>query len=306
MLIWILAAAVLVVVTGICLFCYFFTFFNFHKQKSPYKPLKGEQYAAVKVQSDALIARMEQQPYEAVSVCAEDGVRLWGRYYHYADDAPLQVQVHGYKGHALRDMCGAHMLARELGHNILVIDQRAHGNSGGHTIAFGERECEDVRIWIEYMADRLGREKPVILSGVSMGAATVLLCSAMEMKAKVVGVIADSPYASARGIIAKVARDMGLPPRLVMPFLLTGARVFGGLHLHTDVCAAVARARVPILIIHGEDDRFVPCSMSREILQHAPQYVQLETFADAGHGLSFMTDFDRYKAHVIEFIEKIL
>lgn len=290
----------------LCLGCYFYTFFNFHKHADPYALLKGEQYRRVKEQSHRLIREMEGVPFEQVVITSWDGTRLFGRYHHVADGAPLQIQVHGYRGNALRDFCGGNKLAREMGHNTLVIDQRAHGNSGGRTIGFGEKECRDVAAWVAYAATVWGKEIPILLSGVSMGAATVLLCADMQLQGNVVGIIADSPYSSAQKIIGKVAGDMGLPPRLVMPFIKAGARLFGGLRLETDICRSAAQSKVPILLIHGQSDRFVPCEMSEEIAAKAPSKTTLVTFPDAGHGLSYMTDLARYQQSVSDFVNGIL
>ncbi len=300
-----IGASMAVMAVLICFVCYLYTFFNFHKQSDPYALLKGEQYRKIREKSHKLISQMEGHPFEEVLIKAKDGIGLYGRYYHLADGAPLQIQVHGYRGNALRDFCGGNQLAREMGHNTLVVDQRAHGNSGGRTIGFGEKECEDVAAWVEYAAHRFGTEMPIILSGVSMGAATVLLCADMEMKGNVVGIIADCPYSSTQKIIRKVARDMGLPADILMPFIKGGARLFGGLSLDRDICAAAANSKVPILLIHGESDRFVPCQMSREIAATAEQ-VTLVTFAEAGHGLSYMTDYERYKSEIYSFVERVV
>ena len=286
---------------GISFACYCMAFFNLKKEETPREMPQGDQYEHARQRMDELIDEMEPLPWQWLEL---DG--LWARYLHQRDGAPLQIQVHGYKGCGLRDFCGGNKLAREAGHNTLVIDQRAHGRSKGRTIGFGERECQDVKRWAEWMAQRFGRDIPIILSGVSMGAATVLLCAGMEINANIVGIIADCPYSSSRGIIAKVARDMGFPSRPVMPFIITGARIFGGLRLDADVCAAVQKAKVPILILHGEADRFVPCEMSREIYAAAPQRIRLETFPSAGHGLSFIEDFDRYRQCVTEFITTVI
>ena len=66
---------------------------------------------------------------------------------------------------------------------------------------------------------------------------------------------------------------------------------------------AVRESRVPILILHGEDDRFVPCEMSREIAKAAPDKVRLETFPGAGHALSYMVDPERYRRVTAEFLQ---
>lgn len=64
---------------------------------------------------------------------------------------------------------------------------------------------------------------------------------------------------------------------------------------------AVKHSKIPILIIHGEDDRFVPCDMSREIRAANPNRVTLHTFPDASHGLSYIVDTPRYVRAVADF-----
>lgn len=267
----------------------------------------GEQYARVKDQTDALRREMQALPCEEICITAPDGTRLCGGYYHLADGAPLQIQFHGYRGSRHRDFCGGHKLARELGHNTLVVDQRAHGNSGSRTITFGIRERRDCLAWVDYALQRFGRELPILLSGVSMGAATVLMASGLPLPENVRGVIADSPYSAPEKIIRKVCRDMHLPPKLSFPFVRLGGRIFGGFDItEASALQAVQHTRLPILILHGEDDRFVPCSMSREIRSANPESVTLETFPGAGHGLSYVSDPQRYRCIVSEFVQRCL
>ena len=137
-----------------------------------------------------------------------------------------------------------------------------------------------------------------------MGAATVLLAAGNELPSNVVGVIADCPYSSARDIICKVCEDMKLPPKGAFPIIRISARLFGGFSvLDCDVRIAVAKVKVPILLIHGEEDLFVPCSMSEEIYQANPALVQKEFFPGAGHGISYIVDTERYTALSTAFVE---
>ncbi len=263
---------------------------------------EGKQYEQNRARMEALIAEMAAIPYESVTITARDGTKLFGRYYHVRDGAPLQIQMHGYHGSAVRDFCGGNKLAREAGHNTLVIDQRAQGQSGGRAITFGVLERLDCLDWIAY-ANARWNSPILVLSGVSMGAATVLMAAGLDLPDNVRGVIADCPYSSPYAIIEKVCGDRRLPPRLAMPIVRLGGLIWGGF----DVCAAapttaVMTAKAPILLFHGEDDRFVPCAMSREIAAHAGNHIRLETFPNAGHGLSFIEDFPRYRAAVEQFL----
>ena len=247
-------------------------------------------------------------PFEPISIFAYDGTRLFARYYHVRDGAPLQIQFHGYRGTALRDFRGGNKLARESGQNTLVVNQRAHGRSGGTAITFGIRERLDCLSWVEYANERFGSQTPIFLSGVSMGAATVLMDSELELLANVVGIIADCPYSSPEAIIRKVCHeDMHLPPALAMPFVRLGARLFGHFDLkESSAVQAVGNTTIPVLLLHGEDDRFVPCDMSWNIFDACTGGKTRITFPSAGHGLSYIVDTERYSEAVSQFVDQCL
>ncbi|MBQ7778204.1 MAG: alpha/beta hydrolase [Oscillibacter sp.] len=273
--------------------------------KDIYELPPGSQYEAEKEWMHSLIRAMDAVPFEPVTITAWDGTPLFGRYYHVADGAPLQLQFHGFRSVGIQDFCGGNVLAREAGQNTLIVDQRSHGKSGGTAITFGIREQYDCLDWIRWANDRFGADTPIFLSGVSMGAATVLMAAGLpDLPANVRGVIADSPYSCPREIIRFVCGRMHLPPALICPFVFLGARLIDGFDLSAgSPKEAVKQAKVPILIIHGEDDRMVPCDMSREIAENCASPVRRETFPDAGHGLSYILDKDRYARATAEFFE---
>ena len=258
-------------------------------------PSKTPPHIAERTRS--LIRVLDALPYEPVEIRSRDGLRLYARYYHIADGAPVHIQCHGYRSYAMRDFCGGGPLAHELGHNTLIIDQRAHGKSEGETITFGIMERYDVLCWIDYVIQRFGKDTPIFLTGVSMGAATVLMTTDLPLPKNVIGVIADCPDSSPRAIIRKVIADMKLPVTLAYPFAVLGALLFGKFQGLGKISAvnAVKHASVPILIIHGEADSFVPCDMSREIAAACASEIRLVTVPDADHAMSYMTDFDCYK-----------
>ena len=283
--------------------CYRKCFYSPKKGRcSPYDPMKGPQYEAVADTLYHIISIMERYPWEDVSIRAKDGILLRGRYYHFAEGAPLLILCHGYRSTGLRDCCGAHMLARKMGYNAMVIHQRAHVDSGGRTITFGIRERQDVQLWAEYARERFGPETPIALFGLSMGAATVLMGCKEGYPDNVRGIIADSPYSSPADIIKKVCKDEGYPPFLYI-FAELGARIFGGFRLRScTALEAVKHSTIPILLIHGEDDRMVPCDMSRKIANACPAQCTILTIPDAGHGLGYMTDPPAYEQAVMDFL----
>ena len=295
------AGAACAALTG---FVYLAAFASPRFARTPDKAMpRGAQYEAVRAVTGPLIEAMAGEKCEEVYITSFDGLRLRGRYYHLRDGAPVQIQLHGYRGAAVRDFCGGFRLARELGQNVLAVDERAQGRSGGLTITFGAKEKYDCLSWIDYVNQRFGDATPIYLAGVSMGAAAVLMAAGLELTANVRAVIADSPYTSAREIIGKVIReDLHLPARALMPFVELAARVFGRFSLAgADALGAVRAARVPVLLIHGEDDRFVPCGMSRELYAACGGAKRLFTVPGAGHGLSYIADPEGYALAVRDF-----
>ena len=283
--------------------------YNTNERKARHVPLPtGEGYDEQQESMQELVDLMKEIPFEEVRVTSFDNLTLFGRYYEVKKGAPLQIQFHGYRGEAVRDMAGGNRIAREHGQNTLVVDQRAHGKSGGNITTFGVKERQDCLTWARYAADRFGLETPVILSGVSMGAATVLMAADLDLPENVVGIIADCAYTSPEAIIREVGRARRYPEGAVWWLVKTGAKLFGRVDLGScGAIDAVRKSRVPVLLIHGDADRYVPVRMSRELYRAAEKAgvpVRLEIFQGGAHGISYLTDVRRYTELEVEFTSR--
>ena len=253
------------------------------------------------------LQHLRDLPYEAVTITALDGKKLFARYYHIADGAPVQIQFHGYRGSAMRDFCGGTAFAKKMGHNALVVDQRSHGHSEGNTITFGVKERYDCQCWAQYAYERFGKDTPLILSGVSMGATTVLMASDLMLPETVRGIIADCPYSSPRDIISKVAGEFGLPRKPAAALCNLGARIFGHFNFNgVSVLEAVSRTKFPVLLLHGDADQLVPCRMSHEIYDACASDKELQIFPGASHGMCYFEDPQRYEAVAGAFLNRCL
>ena len=247
---------------------------------------------------------MEKVPYELVYITSFDGTKLAARYYHLSDSAALQIQFHGYRSTAVRDFSGGFQLAQKMGRNLLVVDQRASGKSEGTTICFGIKEKYDCLEWTKYALDRFG-DIPIMLTGVSMGGATVLMASELDLPENVKCIVSDCPYTSPYEIIARECEKMGIPSKLGMPFVCLGARLFGNLkHSGEGAEKAVKNTKVPILLVHGEDDDFVPFEMGKRIYEANPEMITFEAFPNAAHGISIIVDTERYEKLYYSLQEK--
>lgn len=274
--------------------------------KTPYDGLDSPMFAAFADNTRKGIDRLLREPYETVEITSHDGLKLVGKYYHVKDGAPLQIQFHGYRGSAERDFSGGGCECLDKGHNLLLIHQRAHGISEGRSITFGVKERLDCKSWVQYAVSRFGEDVKIILMGISMGAATVLMASDLDLPKNVKAIVADCPYSSPIDIITTVAGYMRLPGKLLSPFIRLGAILFGGFAL-SNISAerAVRSSNIKTLIIHGEQDSFVPKEMS-EVIAAARPDVKRVTFPGADHGASYAVCKDEYMRLLNEFIDEAL
>lgn len=278
-----------------------------HLDTEHYYTPEGEQYDEVREGIRKSVARMAARKYEPITITSFDGSKLFARYYHAANDAPVQIFFHGYKSSSLLDSSGGSYFAAQLGHNAIVVDQRSHGQSDGTVITFGIKERKDCLCWIQYAMERFGKDVPIILSGLSMGAATVLMVTDLNLPPNVKGIIADCPYSSPKEIIMKVAKQMHFPPNLMFPFVWLGGFLFGHFNLlESSAIEAIKTCEIPILLLHGDADELVPHKMSERMQKSGAKDITLETFAGAGHGLSYMIIPDKYEKVVKDFIQKCL
>lgn len=280
-------------------------FYNSNKEDMTFKVLTGEDYDGFHDEMIALIQKASKIPFEAVETVSYDKKRLVGRLYKKDPRAPLHIQFHGYRGSALRDFCGGTDLALSLNHNVLLVDQRSHGLSAGHTISFGIKERKDVLTWIKFAKEYFDENVTIYLEGISMGAATVLMASDMELTENVKGIWADCPYASPLKITTEVAGQLTGIPHICIPFLVGSAFLFGKFNLlGSSAIKSVKNAKVPIYIIHGTGDHYVPVEHSRSIYNSAPNKITLVEFDGAPHGLSYLVDPEKYKKSFYDFVKK--
>ncbi len=253
------------------------------------------------------IAALLELPYEDVWITSFDGLRLHGYYYHVCDGAPLEICFHGYRGTARRDFSGGAQLFRGLGHNVLLVDQRAQGQSEGKYMGFGILERKDLLKWVEYALSRFGESQKIILVGISMGGATVLMASGLALPENVKAIFADCPYSSAVDVIKRVEKVNMHLPEFVIGFVKLSSRLFCRYDLAE--CRAdeeIKKCNIPVLIIHGAEDNFVPAYMSESVQQARPDIVERHLFDGADHGASYLVDKERYERIVSDFIKKVI
>ena len=304
-LLMILCAAVLVTLAASYI-CYRIAFYNPKPKNTDPERIdipEGEIYEVFRERMTDWVKWTRSLPHEDVEILSEDGLKLRGKYYEFAPGAPMELMFHGYRGNAERDLSGGVYRCFALGRSVLIVDQRSCGASEGDTITFGIREHRDCLRWLDYAIKRFGPDCRIILTGISMGASTVLMAAGRELPENVIGVLADCGFTSAREIMMDVMKNqMKLPPKPCYPFVRLGAKLFAGFDPDsTSALEAVGKIRVPVIFFHGETDDFVPCYMSRKNYEACKARKKLVMIPGAGHGLAFPVDEEGYLKELREF-----
>ncbi len=270
--------------------------------KEEYSIPDGRIYEPFREQMIEWQKQIRKMPHDDVEIKSFDGLTLRGKYFETKKGAPIEVMMHGYRGNSQRDLCGGVNRAFAVGHNVLLVDQRASGLSDGNIISFGINESRDCLAWVDYLTERLGKDINVILTGVSMGASTVLMCIERGLPSCVKGILADCGYSSTKDIIKIVIKKMKLPADLLYPFVKLGAKIYGRFDLEEIIPQeAVKKSTVPVIFAHGDIDDFVPYFMSVDCFNACVSEKKLVTIKDAGHGLCYPVSPEYYVNELSEF-----
>ena len=262
----------------------------------------GEQYEPYHETITSCVKQVLEVPFEEVFVTSFDGLKLAGRYYHLRDNAPLIIFFHGYRCSSLRDGNGIFLYTRKLGFNVLLVDQRAHGKSEGKTITFGVKGRYDCKSWVDYAVQRFGKDQKIYLSGLSMGGATVLMAADIGLPENVIGILADCPYSSPKAILCSVIKQLRFPVKLTYQMAKLSAKWIGKFNIEeASAIASVRNSEIPILILHGNADDFVPCYMSMDCLAAGKGNVCLTLIKGAAHGMSHCVDTASYERSLYAF-----
>lgn len=236
---------------------------------------------------------------------SEDGLKLHAVWIANGLQGKTVICCHGYTSSGMRDFEVVSEYFLRKGFSILFPDARAHGESEGKYMGFGCLDRYDVRCWIMWVTEHCPGAQ-ILLYGHSLGGATVLMTGGLELPPEVKGIAADCPFTSAKDMFTQVLHTMyHLPSFPILPLADLISRKKAGYGL--DDCRLdeeVKKIRVPVLLIHGDADTFVPEQMSEQIHKNCPPGTKLLIVHGAGHAQSIYVDNEAYEAALDELTER--
>lgn len=249
-----------------------------------------------------------EKEHEDMELTSDDGLLL--KAYYFRNEMPCGktvILIHGHNSHALKDNSLKALGYMKAGFNILMPDNRACGRSQGKWETFGAKESSDTLKWIEKLVVIYPNEK-IIVDGCSMGGATVCLLSDKRLPQNVKFLVSDCSYARADEEFKFAMHKFAHLP----PFPMLNAIGFWNKRINKlsfdDQCPikSVSNSAVPMIFIHGREDRYIPVENAQQLYDACPADKQLVIINGAGHAAACVKGAEKYFEPIMSFSEKYL
>ncbi len=245
----------------------------------------------------------ESWPQETVTITSPHGYPLFGMYIPLEGSHKTVLILHGIMANHF-SMVKYGVFFRELGFNVLLVDHRNHGFSGGNNTSFGFYEKDDAKVWVDWILTRCGADCIVGTQGESMGSAIALQHAAIDPRVDFV--VADCSFATFKEELTyRLNVEYHLPPFPLLPLADLLIQLRAGFSLgEVSPLNAVATTKAPILFIHGQEDAYIPPQASQTLYDAKREGLKrLYLVPGAGHVASLPTDPEGYKQALIEFFD---
>lgn len=245
-------------------------------------------------------------PIEDVEITSKDGLKLKGHLIEkHKENNKYVLLVHGYSAHYSLHMPFVKLFEDE-GFNILLVEERAHGDSEGTFATYGFKESEDLDLWIDFIEKRRGEELYIGIHGQSMGAAAALICGARNKKVKFV--VEDCGYSSAKEQLRnEFAQNKFASFKLVYWYLNLRVKHKCGFKFEdADPMKEILKSRVPVFFVHGDKDKKVSyemCLNMHEKRKGPKDKILIVKKAD--HLQAYLKDSEEYKKTLHDFLKNI-
>ena len=259
--------------------------------------LSDSYYDGCREEIKAAAKKFEELPFEKLEITADDGVKLAAKYYNRGKEK-LIIFVHGVRSFPPYCFGVFAVEAYEKGYDLLVVDQRAHWQSGGEYITYGGKESDDLLRWIDAVDKSV---KEIYLYGISMGASTVAYASDRIKDGRVKAAVADCGYTSAGELVSHILKRQKVPK-----FLVAAAFYFGEKVAKADMKEKteehLAKTDIPTFFLHGEDDYVVPKEQTVANFDACSAKKRIEIVKNAGHACAAVIGGKELRDKIFKFL----
>lgn len=246
-------------------------------------------------------------PREELYIKSDDGLKLHAAFIPNSGAKKIVLCFHGYTSNCMSDYIGLSDYYLNRGYAMLLPDLRAHGESEGEYIGFGCKDRFDALLWIKKCIELCGDDCKILLHGTSMGAATALMTSGLNLPKQVKGIVGDCGFTTPKAIFTHVLKKWyHIPAFPIINIASLVNKKKAGFAL--DECNSadeVKKSQVPILLIHGENDTFVPCYMCDEIHKNCKEGTKKLIIKGASHAESYYKDTKAYENALTDFTKTL-
>ena len=201
---------------------------------------------------DEGIEKLKRTKFE---LTLRDGYLIHGEYSLNQDSNKYVILVHGWTANR-EAMIPQALVFYELGFNVILYDNRAHGENVHNATTMGKLESLDLNEVIDWTYKKFGKDIILGTIGVSLGGATVLLNLKYQKNLKFV--ISDCPYTNSRKLGIEILNSRHLPGLLLIEFIEFWTLIIN--HFSFKQTSAINRIndnKTPIMFIHGKKDTFI-------------------------------------------------
>lgn len=193
----------------------------------------------------------------------------------------------------------------ERGWNVLLIYHRRHIESEGKYSTMGYYEKYDLLSWIEFIKKKVVGCNTIGIHGESMGASSALLTA--NMSNEIDFIIADCGFSSFHELLLYKFKGSKLPffPLVNISYRYTKFKAKFNVK-DVNPIDAIKDSGIPVLFIHGEEDKFVPTFMSENMYKETKGYKEIYLVPNAAHAQSIFMDYEIYKNKMMNFVDKVL
>ncbi len=274
-------------------------------KKGMEKKISGSQdLSPIIARMDEAGERLENNGSETVEITSDDGLNLVGHWKCPENPKRVIVAMHGWRSSWTKDFGIISEFWEKNDCAVLYAEQRAQGNSEGEHMTFGLLERYDCLAWVNWVNDKVGGKLPIYLGGLSMGATTILMTAGLSLPENVKGIMADCGFTSPHEIWKHVtSSNLHISYNGIYAMFadrLAKQRINMSTKDYSTV-DALKECKVPVLFVHGTDDKFVPVEMTYENYKACACEKRLLIVPGAEHGMSYILDQKAYEEAVLKF-----